>query len=96
MLNTLFVGTRALFRVLCSGVSVSILGLCVKLSETVLQLVILVVNIIVDPGCMRLVQSVVLVIEFSRAWSFLSISIGCVGLVCTTGTIHHIGHYIYC
>ena len=33
----------------------SLLGLCIKLSETVLQLVILVVNIAVGPGCVRLV-----------------------------------------
>ena len=51
MLKTSFVVTRALFRVLCSGVSVSMLGLCVKLAETMLQLVVLVVAVTVGPGC---------------------------------------------
>ena len=50
VLQTSFVGTRVLFRVLCLGVSVFLLGLCVKMLETVLQLVVLVVNIIVGPG----------------------------------------------
>ena len=31
MLKTSFIVTRALFRVLCSGVSVSVFGLCVKI-----------------------------------------------------------------
>ena len=39
-----------------------------KYAETVLRLVILVVAVNVGPGCERLVQFVVLVIEFSRAW----------------------------
>ena len=34
--KTSFVVTRALLRVLCSGVSVSMFGLCVKCAETVL------------------------------------------------------------
>ena len=49
--KTLFVVTRALFRVLCSGVSVSTFGLCVKRVETVLQLVVLVVTVTAGPGC---------------------------------------------
>ena len=49
MLKTSFVVTRALFRVLCSGVSVSVFGLCVKLAETMLQLVVLVVTVTVGP-----------------------------------------------
>ena len=51
------------------------------MSETVLQLVVLVVNIIVGPGCVRLVQSVVLIVKFWHAWGVLSISIGCLMLV---------------
>ena len=51
LLKTLFLQTRVLFRVLCLGVSVSVFGLCVKLMETVLQLVILVVIVIMGPGC---------------------------------------------
>ena len=93
VLKTSFIGTRALFRVLCSGVSVFLLGLCIKLSETVLQLVVLVVNIIVGPGCVRLVQSIILIIKFLRAWSFLSISISCLKLVHATDTVCCIGHY---
>ena len=55
MLKTSFVVTRALFRVLCSGVSVAMFGLGVKLAETVLQLVVLVVAVIVGAGSERLV-----------------------------------------
>ena len=51
MLKTSFVVTRALFRVLCLGVSVSVFGLCIKLAETMLQLVVLVVTETVGPGC---------------------------------------------
>ena len=49
--KTSFVVTRALFRVLCLGVSVSTFGLCVKRVETVLRLVVLVVAVTVGPGC---------------------------------------------
>ena len=49
--KTSFVVTRVLFRVLCSGVSVSTFGFCVKRAETVLRLVILVVAVTVGPGC---------------------------------------------
>ena len=55
MFKTLFVVTRALFRVLCSGVSASVFGLCIRLAETMLQLVVLVVVVTVGPGCERLV-----------------------------------------
>ena len=51
MLKTSFVVTRALFRVLCSGVSIFAFGLCVKFAETMLQLVVLVVTVTVGPGC---------------------------------------------
>ena len=63
--------------------------------ETVLQLVVLVVAVIMVPGCVRLVRIVVLVIEFSRAWIILPISIVFVGLSAATGMILCIGHYCY-
>ena len=62
--KTLFVVTIALFRILCSGVSVSTFVLCVKRVETVLRLVVLVVAVTAGPGCERLVRFVILVIEF--------------------------------
>ena len=86
MLKTLLIETRALYRVLCSGVSISLFDLCIKLTETVLQLVVLVAIVIVGPGCVRLVRSIILVIKFSCAWRILSIPIGCLGLfhvICT-------------
>ena len=49
VLKTSFVGTRSLFRVLCSGVSISLFGLCVQLMETVLLLIVLVAVIVVGP-----------------------------------------------
>ena len=49
MFETSFGVTRPLFRVLCSGVSASIFGICVKLAETMLQLVILVAVVTVGP-----------------------------------------------
>ena len=64
IVTTLFVVTRALFRVLCSGVFVSMFGLCIKLAETVLQLVVLVATVIVGPGCVRLVRSAILAVGF--------------------------------
>ena len=51
MLKTSFVATRTLFRVLCSGVSFSVFSLCIKLAETVLRLVVLVVAVVVGAGC---------------------------------------------
>ena len=51
MLKTSFVVTRALFRVLCLAVSISVFGLCIKFVETMLQLVILLVAVTVGPGC---------------------------------------------
>ena len=51
MLTASFIVTRVLFRVLCSGVFVSVFGLRVKLTKTVLQLVVLVAAVIVGPGC---------------------------------------------
>ena len=47
--KTSFVVTRVLFRVLSLGVSVSTFGLCVKLVETVLRLVVLVVAVTAGP-----------------------------------------------
>ena len=96
MLRTLFVVTRALFRVLCLGVSISVFGLCVKLVETMMQLVILVVAVTVGPGCEQLVRFIALVIEFLRAWRILCISIVYLGLSTVVGTVGHIGHYCYC
>ena len=51
LFKTSFLQTKVLFKVLCSGVSVSVFGLCVKLMETALQLVILVAAVIMGPGC---------------------------------------------
>ena len=51
VVKTSFVGTRALFRVLCSGVSVFVFGLCINLTETELQLVVLVAADVKGPGC---------------------------------------------
>ena len=68
VLKTLFIGMRALFRVLCLGVSISLFGLCVKLTETVLQLVVLVGVVVLDPGCGWLVQSIIFVAKFLHVW----------------------------
>ena len=95
MLKTSFLLTRALFRVFCSGVSVSMFGLCIKWTETVLQLVILVAAIVMGPGCAQLVRFVILVIEFSYAWIILRISIGCVHLSIVIGMAVRIGRYCY-
>ena len=95
MLTTLFIVTRALFIVLCSDVFISMFGLCVKFKETVLQLVILVAAVIVGPGCVRLVRSAILAIEFLSVWIVLHISIGCVPLSAAIGTILHVGLYCY-
>ena len=96
MLKTSFAVTRALFRVLCSGVFVSVFGLCVKFVETMLQLVLLVVAVTVGPGCKQLVQFIILVIEFSRAWGILYNSVVYLGLSTAIGTVGHIGCYCYC
>ena len=95
MLKTLLLLTRALFRVFSLGVSVSMFGLCVKWTETVLQLVVLVAVIVIDPGCVRLVRVVILVIEFSRAWIILRISIGCVHLSVAISMAIRTGRYCY-
>ena len=92
MLKTSFVVTRALFRVLCSGVSISVFGLGVKLAEIVLQLVVLVVAVIVGAGSERLVR---LVVEFSRAWRIVCISIVYLGLSTVVGMVSRIGRYRY-
>ena len=70
----------------------ALLGLYITLLETVLLLIVLVVNIIVGPGCGQLVQSNILVIGSLRAWISVSIPIGCLWLVCMTGTIRHVRH----
>ena len=71
------------------------LGLCVKLAETMLQQVVLVVTVTVGSGCGRLVRFVILIIEFSRAWRILYISIVYSGLSTAVGTVGRIGHYCY-
>ena len=93
MLKTSFVVTRALFRVLCLGVSV--FGLCIKFAETMLQLVVLVVAVTVGPGYERLVRFIILVVEFLCAWRILYISIVYLGLSTAVGTVGRIGHYCY-
>ena len=95
MFEALFVVTRALFRVLYSGVSASMFGLCVKLAETMSQLVVLVVVVTVGPGCERLVRFIILVIRFSRAWRILCTFIVYLGLSTVAGMIGHIGRYCY-
>ena len=95
VLKTSFVGTRALFRVLCLGVSIFVFGLCVQLTETVLQLVVLVATVVVGPGCVQLVQFVVLVIKFSKAWISWVVSFGCFMLFCAIRTICRTGCYVY-
>ena len=95
ILGTSFVVNRVLFRVLCLGVFVSTFDLCVKLVETVLQLVILVAVLIVDPGCGWLVRFVVLVIGDSHAWGGLHTSIVCLCMFTVIGTVGRIGRYCY-
>ena len=95
MLKTLFVVTRALFRVLCLGVSASVFGLCIKLAEIMLQLVVLVVVVTVGPECERLVRFVILVIGFSHAWRVLCTSIVYLGLSTVVGTVGCVGRYCY-
>ena len=84
---TLFVVTRVLFRVLCSGVFVFHVRSLRKMRKLVLQLVVLVVTVIVGPGCERLVRFVVLVIEFSHAWGVSCSFIVCLGLFFAIGTV---------
>ena len=95
MLKTSFVVTRALFRVLCLGVSVSVFGLCVKLAETMLRLVVLVVTVTAGPGCERLVPFVILVIEFSHAWGVSCSFVVYLGLFAVIGTVGRIGRYCH-
>ena len=93
--KTSFVVTRALFRVLCLGVSISTFGLCVKHVETVLRLVILVVAVTAGPICERLVQFVILVIGFSHAWGVSCSFIVYLGLPPAIGMVGCIGRYCY-
>ena len=51
LLKTSFLQTRVLFRVSCLGVSVFVFCFCVKFMETMLRLVVLVVIVIMGPGC---------------------------------------------
>ena len=84
-----------LFRVLCSGVSMFMFGLCVKFMETCVTTVVLAAIVVVGLVCVQLVQSIVPVIEFSRAWRIVSISIGYVKLFTAVGKIRHVGRYSY-
>ena len=95
LLKTPFLQTRVLFRVLCLGVSVFVFCFCVKFTETVLWLVVLVVIVIMGPGCVWLVRIIVVVIEFLCAWIILPISIVFMGLSAVTGTILSFGRYCY-
>ena len=70
-------------------------GPCVKHAETMLRLVVLVVTVIAGPGCERLVQFIILVIEFSRAWIVSSIFIVSLGLSAVIRTVGRIGRYCY-
>ena len=79
LVKTLFLLTRVLFRVLCSGVSISVVGLCVNLMETVMQLVVLVAAGVVAPRCVRLVRIVIFVVLFSHVGAVLAISMVPVG-----------------
>ena len=60
-----------------------------------LQLVVLVVAVVVGPGCDRLVRFVVLVVGFSRAWEVFCSFVVYSGLFFVTGTVGHIGRYSY-
>ena len=98
MLTISFIVTRALFRVLCSVVFVSVFSLRVKLMETVLQLVILVATVIVGSGCVLLVRSAVPTIEILSVWvvfHIFHISIFCVSFSTVVGRIIHVGCYCY-
>ena len=59
-----FLLTRVLFRVLYSDVSISVVRFCINLTETVMQLVILVAAGVVVPKCVQLVRIIVLVVWF--------------------------------
>ena len=66
LLKTLFLLIRALFGVMCSNISVSVVCFCVNLTETVMQLVVLVAAGVMVSRCARLVWIVVLVVWFSH------------------------------
>ena len=63
--------------------------------KLVLELVMLVVAVVVGPGCERLVQFVVLVIEFSRVWGVSFSFVVYLDLPFVIGTVSHIGRYSY-
>ena len=58
-----------------------------------LRLVVLVVA--AGPGCEQLVQFVVLIVEFSRAWGISCNFIVYSGLFSMTSTVGRIGRYFY-
>ena len=59
------------------------------------QLVVLVVAVTMGPGCEGLVRFVILVIEFSRAWRILHISVVYSSLTTVVGTTGRNGRYCY-
>ena len=65
------------------------------MQKLVLQLVVLVVAVTAGPGCERLVQFVVLVIEFLRAWGVSCSFVVYSGLFSVIGMVGRIGHYCY-
>ena len=63
--------------------------------KLVLQLVVLVVAVVVGPGCDRLVRFVVLVIGFSHAWEVFCSFVVYSGLFFVISTVGRIGRYSY-
>ena len=63
--------------------------------KLVLQLVVLVVAVVVGPGCERLVRFVILVIEFSHAWGVSFSFVVYLDLPFVIGTVGRIGRYSY-
>ena len=64
--------------------------------KLVLRLVVLVVAVVVGPGCERQVQFIVLVIEFLRALGVSCSFVVYLNLAFVIGTVGRIGHYSYC
>ena len=61
----------------------------------VLQLVVLVVAVVVGPGCDRLVRFVILIIGFLRALEVFCSFVVYSGLFFVIGTVGRIGRYSY-
>ena len=56
---------------------------------------VLVVAVVVGPGCEQLVRFVILVIEFSRAWGVSCSFVVHSDLLFVIGMVGHIGRYSY-